>query len=162
MPRRTNLRSTNGLDDTTSIGAESECLCLRCKKSIGEKDDSMMCERCSGWVCFACTGLSKPVYDEMSKNKSLHYFCQECQAPAMKAWKMDAKIEELCNDYFKKHEERLLKLEESVKTKADKAELDNTQSKVVSLEDQIKGLNHDISTLNHRINLVGFETTEKK
>lgn len=160
MPRRTNLRSTNGAD-VTNTGGDLDCLCLGCKKTIGEKEDSMMCERCSGWVCFVCTGLSKPVYDEMSKNKSLHYFCHECQAPAMKAWKMDAKIEEICNDYFKKHEERLLKIEESVKTKADKTELDNTRSKIDTLEDQIKGLNHDISTLNHRINLVRFEPIEK-
>ena len=148
-------------EEGTDAAAGVDCICTKCKTIISDEDDSLMCERCAGWDCIKCTGLSKPVYDEMKINNCMHYFCQACQAPAMKAWKADAEIEKICNGYFKKHDERLKKVEESVQVKADKTELDVTKTKVTTLEADLAGLKKDISVLNHRINLVRFEPHEK-
>ena len=161
--------SKRGDDELGAVGGEpivvtgddTSSLCTKCSKAVNHGDDAIQCERCMEWDCLNCSGMSKKIYEELVALKCLHYFCNSCQVPAIKAWKTDAQIEEICNQYLKKTEARLQGVEDSMKLKADKTEVDSINTTVTSLSSKINSLEQDLSTLNHRINLVRFEAQEK-
>lgn len=51
--------------------------CCDCAKEIAEQTRALICERCDHvWKCADCIGLSDRVYEELTANSSLHWFCE--------------------------------------------------------------------------------------
>ena len=145
--------------DTTDETTES-VLCLKCKRpSTGEDDHMIACERCEGWTCQACLGITDEVYNLMTSSlPSFHHFCSECEAPALDAALTDADIEEKCKLYCSKMEERILSLEVNM---SEKATVDSLGARVIKMEEDMSRLAKDISSTNSKFKLVNDEAAEK-
>lgn len=124
-------------------GQTPQDICKSCSSVFTDSADKLLqCERCFNWVCMSCLGYTDTEYKLLNDHPEIHWFCQECQSPALKAVLTDKDIEERCNAYMVQMTDRLQKLEESVETKADKEDVDMLKAKVTSLTttvDSIEG-----------------------
>ncbi len=80
---------------------DNELTCSKCEAVFVDNDDKLLeCERCDKWFCIECAGMEPSVYSIMVANKNLHWFCQECEKPALTAVKSNKEIEEKCASYM--------------------------------------------------------------
>lgn len=95
-------KSTQSTQKQTSEDVPDRLTCKLCNKTFTSKRDKLIeCERCLKWVCFTCSGLSKDEYKISTRDDSkMHWYCLECNAPAVAAVKTDNLIEEKCKQYF--------------------------------------------------------------
>ena len=121
----------------------------------------MQCERCEFWFCIKCLKIEAKAYDSLNLLPDVHWYCKDCERKAVEAVKVDKTIEEKCEAFFKRVKDKMADLEESLLAKADKAEIDNIDSKVLALESKLKGVSADVSTLARRQELQESEATEK-
>ena len=143
----TNIQRPNKFNELQDHEDESEATCKICKKTFTEKTDQLIrCERCNVWTCRACAKLTEDQYKFMTERHDLHWFCNNCEQPAMSAVLTHKNIEEKCQAYCAKITEWLSKVKNKVVEKADKDDLTNVQDRVLVIEDQIQKLAQDIST----------------
>ena len=59
-------------------------MCIDCGKSVGEKEKGLECELCLEWYHSRCQGIGDELYKAMGPQKSVHWFCQNCNKEAVK------------------------------------------------------------------------------
>ena len=82
----------------------------------------MQCERCNEKFCCQASCLNMPdtEYNFYMEHPHCHWFCSECEAPALKSVQTDMESEDRCKEYMKAYDERLEKIETDLTTKAEK------------------------------------------
>ena len=124
-PKRTDSKLVN--DDS-----DSQVTCIKCMSVFVDEDDKLLgCERCSNWFCAKCLGLTDIEYEVMGKRKDFHWFCEECEKPAISAVLSDKQIEEKCAAYMQSMTGKIEDLEGKLDNKADKGS-------VIDLEERVK------------------------
>ena len=90
-------------------------------------------------ICTNCTHFTVAEMSVM-KNQALGaiWFCVDCQKPAWKSVKIDKEIDERCQEYFDKMEQRLDELEKKVDKKADDSELQAVSKSLTDTRNQVK------------------------
>ena len=92
--------------------------CSGCGSSLKYKE-TLYCQRCKQNFCPACTAQDPK--DIASFHTLLaSWYCKPCRPKAMNAIHTDKEIEDRCNEYFAKIENRLIQVEKDVAEKADK------------------------------------------
>lgn len=87
-------------DKSVSVELQEDT-CKYCLEIFKESEDAMViCERCEHFVCTSCADLSQEEYSFMQRTKILHWFCQNCEKPALNAVRADNIIEEKCSAMF--------------------------------------------------------------
>lgn len=57
----------------------SNCACLICTVTVGDKQESVECTTCSGWTHRKCAKLSAEAYRTLSaSNNNIQYLCDDC------------------------------------------------------------------------------------
>ena len=76
--------------------------CTFCHVIFTKKEDEMIeCGRCDDWVCLECSRLKMEEYVALCfGTRSIHWYCDRCNAHAVKAVKSDNEIEQKCKEYF--------------------------------------------------------------
>lgn len=125
--------------------------CEVCKNELHDDESSMLeCEVCEHHYCNDCLKLSEEEYEFLSKRADLHWFCANCEGSTLLSIKNDKDIAQKCAEYFSVLESKLLKVEADVTRKADiqelvklemvvdgkaeKAELEQLQERVLAVE----------------------------
>ena len=113
--------------------------CKGCNKSFTDNKKTIACGRCEGAYCTNCTHFTVAEMSVM-KNQALGaiWFCVDCQKPAWKSVKIDKEIDERCQEYFDKMEQRLDELEKKVDKKADDSELQAVSKSLTDTRNQVK------------------------
>ena len=63
--------------------------CKFCKHDFVDEDGALIiCERCDACVCVPCANFSPSEYGILQRSTRLHWFCDECENPAMSAVKI--------------------------------------------------------------------------
>ena len=146
-----------------AVGGASNGTSELCSKCHNDSDKWISCERCLMWFCLNCAELSEEEHAFFTRRQArAHWYCNDCEAQAVKAVSTDQAIEERCKEFLGEFQTRLESVENKLNDKADKAVTDSiiTQNKV--LEDKIVGLQNDISNLGKQIKLARFEPFEKE
>ena len=113
--------------------------CKGCNKSFTDNKKTIACGRCEGAYCTNCTHFTVAEIRVM-KNQALGaiWFCVDCQKPAWKSVMIDKEIDERCQEYFDKMEQRLDELEKKVDKKADNSELQAVSKSLTDTRNQVK------------------------
>ena len=113
----------------------AESLCSHCKKIVKNDSPAMECEICDLWYHIKCQGITKAEYEYIkgsSKKKSLsklHWYCLTCDRKAVNFMKTMANL-------HTKHqilEDKVDNLEEKMKNKVDKEEVDHLREEIESI-----------------------------
>ena len=162
--RSRNVSERLAVAGAAAAAAGDTSKCQLCKADLEQTQIKCIeCERCLVWFCINCAVLTDDEHAFFtSKTARAHWYCTECEAPAVKSVTNDQQIEEKCNQFLGKFETRLDKCEGDIATKADKSDLDTLATANKKLEEKIVGLQRDISTLGSKLNLVRFEPYEKE
>ena len=105
--------------------------CNNCHGLFADATDKLLqCERCNMWNCIACLKYSDAEYDLLNARPELHWYCDECQKPAIHAVQSDKEVEERCNYYMSQFTKRIGTLEKEMVNKADKADVDVSRKKL--------------------------------
>ena len=82
--------------------------CNNCHGLFADATDKLLqCERCNMWNCIACLKYSDAEYDLLNARPELHWYCDECQKPAIHAVQSDKEVEERCNYYMSQFTKRI-------------------------------------------------------
>lgn len=131
-------------------------ICEECEKSFNNEDDKLMiCDRCSGKYCIECIpNMSVDDYKVISKSLiACHWYCAHCERDALTAVKVDQEIEERCKYHFSKLNDRIVGIENDIKTKADQKVVESVDANVKLNAQKIVGLAEDFSKLNRKLEL---------
>lgn len=128
--------------------------CKTCKTEFYEdKAELLECERCEGHVCRLCLNLTVEEYKFLGGRTEFHWYCPSCEEKAVKNIRIDKEIEDRCNEYFKKYENRLKAVEEEVAKKPGvdevKAMIEESKSDSATGGDSEKNL--DLEAINERL-----------
>ncbi|XP_052786446.1 uncharacterized protein LOC128221863 [Mya arenaria] len=146
---------------TDNTGMDNELTCSKCEAVFVDIDDKLLeCERCDKWFCIQCAGMEPSVYSVMVANKNLHWFCHECEKPALTAVKSDKEIEEKCAAYMSSLTAKIDCIEEKVEGKADKSVVKNLQERVVQLEK--KGTDNTSAIQQNSVSETIYEQRERE
>ena len=115
---------------------ESTATCIKCSEVFTDESNKLMiCERCENRFCTNCLQMNDSVYSVMVDRKDLHWFCEECEKPAITAVRTDMEIEERCAAYMSIMTHRLDNIEGHLATKADAKSVKELETRVRSLEE---------------------------
>ena len=89
-----------------------------------------------------------------------HWFCSECEAPALKSVQTDMEIEERCSEFMKVYDERLQKVETDLTNKAEKTVVDKLSADLVASQNTMKGLISDVTKNANKLDLIINEQEE--
>jgi hypothetical protein len=93
--------------------------CKLCQKNFTNDTDRLMeCEFCHEKYCIECMDISVDVYNILSVSDSM-WFCPPCRVKVQKNIVVEKEIEAKCKEYMNKYENRLLEVENKLKTKCD-------------------------------------------
>lgn len=149
-------------EDDSSDREEDVLTCTKCKSDFRDPNDKLIqCERCDKWFCVTCLKMEDTHYSLISQRPDMHWYCQECEKKALEAVKNEKSIEERCDYYLKKMEDRMVKLEDAMLSKADKAEIDNIDVKVLALEIRLQGISSDTAKIAKKQQLQETEDEER-
>lgn len=117
------------------VSTSSPVVCLSCENVFTSEHDKLMeCERCDSWYCIDCLKMSETVYGVMVERLDSHWYCPECEKPAITAVRTDKEIEERCAAYMTSLNDRLDKMQYSLDKKADADRVNKIEERVASLE----------------------------
>ena len=140
-----------------SLSSENSVICISCSNVFTGEDDKLMeCERCDCWFCIECLDMSELVYNVMVERKDSHWFCSECEKPAITAVKTDKEIEERCAAYMSSVNNRLEIIEKTLDRKVDREHVNRLEQRMESLENNNYSENTaqpaSTSTINETLN----------
>ena len=69
-----------------------------------------------------------------NSHPDVHWYCKDCQKPAVQAVQLDMEIKERCDQYMAAFTGRVEDLEAEMKRKTDKVEIDTVRDELVTLE----------------------------
>ena len=120
-------QSKKSRDDTLTCGT--------CQRMYVDAEDKLLqCERCNMWKCNACLKYSDAEYNILNARPELHWYCDDCQQPAIHAVQSDKEVEERCKYYMAQFTQRIETLELEVEKKASKTEVAMINKKIEELE----------------------------
>ena len=133
-------KSTTIESEAGNIDNEDEITCSKCSTVFADEGDKLLeCERCEQWYCIECVDMIPSVYSVMVANKNLHWFCVECEKPALSAVRSDKDIEERCAAYMSTLSCRMDGMEENLNKKADKTDVEDLEKRVKRMESVGRG-----------------------
>ena len=146
-PRTSRKTKGNQKKDDPTNSNDDTWKCELCKDIFDDPDCKMLeCEYCEEKFCTECLDMEDDEYKLMTNRQDLHWFCQQCQKKAMMSIKTEKEIEDRCNAYCQKVEDRLRSVEEKVKEKPSQVEVkdmikeelqSNTNRKIIREEIQM-------------------------
>ena len=135
------------------IEDNAESLCGHCNKVVKNDSPAMECEICSMWYHIKCQGITKAEYEYIkggSKKKSLsklHWYCLICDRMAVNFMKTMANL-------HTKHQllaDKVDNLEEEIKSKADKGEVDQLKKEIRSIREGQKQVQEQWKKIEEKI-----------
>jgi septal ring factor EnvC (AmiA/AmiB activator) len=127
-------------------------LCGVCSKTVGK--DGIQCEICEKWSHPACVDIAKEVYDSVSKNSQMHWYCMGCNAGASQMIKQLKKIQdriETIDESFSKHKDEIAKESDKMDKNVKKfkedlhGEIDRVTKQLQEVQKEVKSLKNNIS-----------------
>jgi archaellum component FlaC len=113
------------------------------------------------WSRIKCAKVNPKEYAIFSR-EDIHWFCHDCQKPALDAVKSDKIIEDRCNEYLKILTKRVENVEQTLATKANSESVNKIDTSVKTLEMKVNGLAGDVSKLGDRCDLIYSDNVEKQ
>ena len=108
--------------------------CTLCSKGYIDSKKIIQCSRCQGHFCINCTQMTQTKMNYLKDpSGGIMWFCATCQPAAAKSVKTDRDIEERCKEYWDKWEKKLDEIQQELKNKADKNDVDNLSAEVDKL-----------------------------
>ena len=89
------------------------------------------CDRCRDKYCIQCLNKSEAEYALLNKSDMM-WFCPPCREKVEKNIVTERKIEEMCKEIMLNYEQRIIALEEAIKTKCSKEEVKKLISESLS------------------------------
>lgn len=144
--------------------------CGTCGKlSEDDSEPMVLCDRCEVWFCLDCSKLDIATYNIITDCMDLLWCCPNCKPKALFAMRGDWDIESRCNVYMEQVTTRIVHLETTIETKADKTELckmkkELLETTVPDITNQIlKKVNEQISDVQKTdVHKVINETVQKQ
>ena len=128
-------RGKKNYKESVSNYIDDQLTCQTCSEVYKDPNDKLLeCERYENWYCTGCLEMSDDVYDLMVARKDLHWFCTECEKPAISAVKTNKEIEEKCAAYMNSITGKIENIEKKLDSKAEKSEVDGLEVRVRDLE----------------------------
>ena len=156
-PKKTASKSQESLID------EDCSMCYKCDEIlILDSSKYISCERCFNSECIDCADIDVDTFDYINTRKHIHFYCDDCEAAAMKAVQTDNLIEVRCKEILSRFEERLTTCENKLENKAEKMYVENLEQRIISLESKLANHVVEISKLEKKVELVRFEPYEKE
>ena len=113
--------------------------CSGCGKIITKDTRALQCDGCiqnDAWKCAECLDLSDEMYDQLMQGIDLKWLCNTCEGRL--STKEDQNVDTDKLDHITKMLEVLISrtksIEENIKEKADKADVDALEARVATLE----------------------------
>ena len=157
------VEGSEACKDSPILINEDIWVCELCKGKFENEDDKLLqCERCMLTFCCSCLGMSESDYTFLKDHPDFHWFCSDCQAPALKSVQTDMEIEERCKDFLQKYDQKLEDIEKKLDEKAEKATVDNISANLKASDTKLEGLTKDITDLADKIDLLKTEHEEIK
>ena len=91
-----------------------------CGKEQKDDSEALSCERCDNKFCIACVDIESAEYIILAKRPDFHWYCAHCEPKVIKSMNIEKEIEQRCEAYIAKTEERMEKRENQMKDKTDK------------------------------------------
>lgn len=107
-------------------------VCKLCSVMHTSQDAKLLeCDRCSEKFCVSCLNKTDEEY-EMMKLPDIMWFCPECREKVEKNIVTERKIEEMCKEIMLNYEQRICALEEEIKEKCDRKEVEKIVEEAVA------------------------------
>ena len=144
-------------------------LCGVCNKTVGK--EGIQCEICEKWSHPACVDIPKDVYDTISKNEQMHWYCMGCNAGASQMIKQLKKIQdrmETIKESFNKHKDEVIKesdkMERNLKKFKDdlRGEIDRVAKQLQEVQKEVKAVKSNISETVDQTLISTVKEQEKK
>lgn len=162
-PRMPRSKKTSTTTDKEDKGEEESAECKVCTKTYTSPEDKLMvCERCDGWFCIKCLRMKPTVYDILRATASVHWFCDDCQEPAMTAVVTNKKIEETVQRYLEGITERLDGVEMEMDRKADKDMVNSLEDRVNLLEAKLDQKTKQMAEPQENVTRTSIEEIEQR
>lgn len=135
-------RATAGKDNVMGETEESDVFsepvnCMICNEETSEMTAKLLqCERCMGWCCCSCIKVSDTEYDVFARSDT-HWFCSDCTLPALQAVQNDKAIEDRCQEFLDKFDQRLLVVEKEVAKRVKFEDFKKLDGSVRALEEKM-------------------------
>ena len=137
----------NDASQQSESASGSTSACSKCKLPFIDMDsDCIECERCDGWFCMNCCGLSSTDFRLFQEVRAAHWFCFQCESRAIEAVKTDQVVEERCSKFLGEANDRILRLEkESVKWNEVQDHCNDLDNKLKALTESVSAVQADLS-----------------
>ena len=87
-------------DESEEVNETSGCITCQ-----AEPEKMIECGRCAKWECLDCSQMGERFYEMLNDptiGPRTHWFCRNCEEPAIKAVKTDKEIEVQCKTYMER------------------------------------------------------------
>jgi hypothetical protein len=144
-------------------------LCGVCNKTVGK--DGIQCEICEIWSHSKCVDIASEVYEFISKNDQMHWYCLGCNASASQLIKQLKKIQDKIENVeqsFTKHKEEvgkeIDKLSKQVNKQKDEihGELEHVVRDIKEIQKEVKTLKNSIAETVDKTLVSTVKDQEKK
>ena len=150
-------------NDSPFVVNDSTWVCELCKGKFDDENDKLLqCERCMLTFCCSCLSMNDSDYSFLKDHPDFHWFCSECQAPALKSVQTDREIEERCREFLEKYDKKLEDIDKKLDQKAEKATVDNISANLKASDTELAGFAKDITDLADKKDLLKNEHEEIK
>ena len=121
-----------GLDPTIlGLSEDDGWICTICSVLHTSTDAKLLeCDRCRDKFCIKCLNKTDDEYEVM-KNPDIMWFCPGCREKIEKNIITERKIEELCKEMMLNYEQRICALEEEIKNKCSKEDVQKIVSETL-------------------------------
>ena len=126
--------------------AKANETCSACTESLKAKL-ALDCDSCNKKYCTKCLNMKKPTYEALKSSSNIHWFCNDCNSPAMALISNNKTLRDACADYMCSFTQRVEKVEDEMSRKADVQEVMKLKQSVADLAkkiDDIKSKNVNV------------------
>jgi hypothetical protein len=144
-------------------------LCGVCNKTVDK--EGIQCEICEKWSHPACVDISKDVYDTISRNDQMHWYCMGCNAGASQMIKQLKKIEdrmETIEESFNKHKDDVKKESDKMERNVNKfkedlrGEIERVSKQLQEVQKEVKAVKSNITEAVDQTLISSVKEQEKK
>lgn len=123
--------------------------CGSCHKSIGGKE-GIQCEICEKWTHSKCANISSEVYEVISNNGQLHWFCQACNSGIGNGLKEVTRLQEKMSTMESSMDKQSRDMREVQKDL--NSIKNNLQKDINTCKSEIDGMRHNLLGMDKSIN----------
>lgn len=128
---------------------EDPAPCGLCHKSVGGKE-GIQCEMCDKWTHSKCANISAEVYEFMSTNNQIHWFCHACNPGVGKIIKELNRIQEKMSTFESQIEKQMRDVREMQKEMT--AVNNNMQQKIEACKSEVEKMKTKLDGLDKSVN----------